>query len=260
MEICVKHNNKSYLINTDNGIDISIPTEFKQNFGPKFYDEFYPSVSYYKTNSHEYNLDNNGDCNVPIIKLNIHCSGTHTECAQHIDKEAPCINEYNNLNFIPSQLITLNSVNSTNEKYHCDILEQDKIITKQQLEKKINKNCSTFLKGLIIRTLPNKLTKCNNNYNLVPHPFFTNDAIMFIKSLGVEHIVVDIPSIDKYNDNGKLGNHHVFFKDNNKFNLNTITEFAYIPNNCNDGKCFLNLQISNFNLDAAPSRPILFLI
>ena len=41
-------------------------------------------------------------------------------------------------------------------------------------------------------------------------------------------------------------------------NENTITEFVYIPDECRDGKFFLNLNIANFNLDAAPSRPTLY--
>ena len=75
----------------------------------------------------------------------------------------------------------------------------------------------------------------------------------------MQHILVDTPSIDRCNDNGKLGNHHIFFKDKNRTaNSNTITELVYIPNKYKDGKYFLNLGISNFVLDAAPSRPILF--
>ena len=42
------------------------------------------------------------------------------------------------------------------------------------------------------------------------------------------------------------------------YNTNTITEFVYIPNDCKDGKYFVNLGVSNFILDAAPSRPIIF--
>ena len=38
---------------------------------------------------------------------------------------------------------------------------------------------------------------------------------------------------------------------------NTITELCYIPNTVKDGTYILNIQIPNFTLDAAPSRPIL---
>lgn len=38
----------------------------------------------------------------------------------------------------------------------------------------------------------------------------------------------------------------------------TITEFVYVPSTVNDGYYMLNLQVSPIQLDAAPSRPILF--
>ena len=260
MNIKIELDNKSYLVNTDKGIDLSIPTDFKTDNGPRFYEKRNPELNYYTESDKEYNLENGGGCNVPIIKLNIHCSGTHTECANHIIKNAPLINKLLIPDYIPSQLITVNPEDSTTEKYHVDTDKEDRFITKVQLEKIIDLNCLSFNKCLIIRTKPNDLEKCNQDYNKTPHPFLTNEAIVFIKNAGFQHIVVDMPSIDRYNDDGKLGNHHIFFTDNNISNKNTVTEFVYIPNSCKDGKFFLNLNIANFNLDAAPSRPIIYSI
>ena len=46
----------------------------------------------------------------------------------------------------------------------------------------------------------------------------------------MKHLLIDTPSVDRYNDNGKLGNHHIFFSDDKGYNYNTITEFAFIKN------------------------------
>jgi len=82
--------------------------------------------------------------------------------------------------------------------------------------------------------------------------------------MDIEHLIVDIPSIDRMNDHGLLGNHRIFW--NNGQNINekvnqhskkTITEMSYISNNIKDGFFFLNLQIPHFVCDAAPSRPLL---
>ena len=98
------------------------------------------------------------------------------------------------------------------------------------------------------------------NYNFDNHPFFSNEAIYFLKSKGVKHIVVDTPSIDKFNDDGKLGNHKIFFSGKDgSINKNTVTELAFIPNHCLDGKYLLCIGSPNFKLDAAPSRPIIYL-
>ena len=258
MNIKIELDNKSYLVNTGKGIDLSIPTDFKTNVGPRFYEKRNPELNYYTESNKEYNLENGGGCNVPIIKLNIHCSGTHTECANHIIKDSPLINELLIPDYIPSQLITVNPEHSSTENYHSDTDKEDRFITKIQLEKIIDLNSLSFNKCLIIRTNPNSLEKCNQDYNKTPHPFLTNEAIVFIKDAGFKHIVVDMPSIDRYNDGGELGNHHIFFTDGSIANKNTITELVYIPDTAADGKYFLNLNISNFKLDAAPSRPFIY--
>ena len=48
-------------------------------------------------------------------------------------------------------------------------------------------------------------------YSINPAPFFTNDAIKYLSSLNIQHLIVDIPSIDRMNDNGILGNHRIFW-------------------------------------------------
>ena len=258
MKINIEYNKKTYKLDSNSGIDISIPRSFRKDEAPKFYDTETPYVDYFQSKNKKYNLENSGPCNVPIIKFNIHCSGTHTECANHIIKNAPTINKIKNISFIPSQLITIEPIKHTNEGYHCNLDENDCVITKAQLSNSILDN-DLFNDGLIIRTIPNDIDKCNRDYNLKHHPFLSNDAILFLKNRGIKHLIIDTPSIDRYDDNGKLGNHNLFFREGNSmYNTNTITEFVYIPNDCKDGKYFVNLGVSNFILDAAPSRPIIF--
>ena len=122
---------------------------------------------------------------------------------------------------------------------------------KKQLQKNIPESCS----GLIIRTIPNDDSKKTRDYHLKPAPFFTNDAIDHINELGVKHLLVDIPSLDKADDGGQLGNHKKFFKQGK-----TISELLFIPNDLKDGFGFLQIQIPNWGLDAAPSRPIFYSI
>jgi kynurenine formamidase len=87
----------------------------------------------------------------------------------------------------------------------------------------------------------------------VSAPFLTSDAIDHINQLGVKHLLVDLPSIDKTDDGGVLGNHRSFFNKGD-----TISELLYIPNDLLDGFGFLQIQIPNWSLDSAPSRPIFF--
>ena len=87
-----------------------------------------------------------------------------------------------------------------------------------------------------------------------------------IAAVGIQHLLVDMPSIDLAFDEGKLVNHHFFWNvEQGSHDLNgstpsskTITEMIYVPNDISDGRYLLQIQITNFMSDAAPSRPIIF--
>ena len=252
--------NNIYSFDSAAGIDISIPMQFNKNQNPKFYDSSKPIKRYYTFDENEYSIDTGAGCNVPLIELNVHCMGTHTESANHISNNGATIDMIKNLSFIPSQLITIKPTSNTDENYHASLNNEDLFITKIQLESQIEDN--NFLDAIIIRTMPNEEHKKVKNYNSTHHPFLTTEAIKFIRDAGIKHLLIDTPSIDKYDDGGKLGNHHIFFNNNNNdnFNYNTITELIFVPDNCNDGEYLLNIGLPNFNLDAAPSRPIIYRI
>ena len=87
----------------------------------------------------------------------------------------------------------------------------------------------------------------------------------YIVSLGVKHLLVDTPSVDRLFDDGILSAHNIFWETKEKsLNVNaaykTITEMVFVPNEVKDGKYLLNLQIAPFAADASPSRPILYKI
>ena len=184
--------------------------------------------------------------------MDIHCTGTHTESISHVIDSEVKITDVCPNGMIPTCLVSVElcEANETNESYHSDIVN-DKLITKKELQKNITDSCS----GLIIRTIPNDVSKKTRDYDLDPAPFFTNDAIDHINELGVKHLLVDIPSLDKANDGGQLGNHKKFFKQGK-----TISELLFIPDDLKDGFGFLQIQIPNWGLDAAPSRPIFYSI
>ena len=120
---------------------------------------------------------------------------------------------------------------------------------------------------MIIRTLPNELDKQSRHYNQDNQPaFFSREAILYLNELGVEHLLVDLPSIDRLHDDGLMTCHHLFWQviesthqpSPNSLINKTITEMIYVDNQLSDGFYFLNLQIPAFVNDAAPSRPVLY--
>ncbi|WP_199611129.1 cyclase family protein [Flocculibacter collagenilyticus] len=211
-----------------------------------------------------------GSCNVTQITMNPHCNGTHTECVGHIVHNPISINQTLNDSLIPCTLISVTptpSQNQSKEQYDPSIDEGDKLITKQQLMHQIQHINNECLTALVIRTLPNEQSKqraCYSEHN--QPPYFTNDAIEYLNERGVTHLLVDMPSIDKMFDQGHMSNHHIFWQvaplarlcgDDTQLSK-SITEMVYVGNTLEDGLYLLNLQIAPFELDAAPSRPLLY--
>jgi len=185
-----------------------------------------------------------------------HCNGTHTECVGHITNERTSIRDCLKEVLIPALLITVEPVSA----------DGDAVIGAEELDAKL----SIFEKGegkaLIVRTLPNGEGKLSAQYDdaNIP-PYFTAEAIRMITALGFAHLLVDVPSIDRIFDDGKLINHRIFWnveegsvETNANTRINsTITELIYVPEEVPDGGYLLNLQIAPFDSDCAPSRPIL---
>ncbi len=77
----------------------------------------------------------------------------------------------------------------------------------------------------------------------------------------MKHLLIDLPSVDKERDEGKLLAHKAFwnYPENPREDC-TITELIYVPDSINDGRYLLNLQIASFHNDASPSKPVLYKI
>ena len=249
MKIQINHNDQVYNIDLKEGHDLSIRNDFSGN-APIFYGAEQPKVLPQHSGDFIGDLESGGSCNVPIVSCNIHCTGTHTECISHIQDSKFKITDKCPRGLIPSYLITVEPVaaNSIKDSYHCDISGSN-VVSKEAIKSKISTPCES----LIIRTLPNDESKLSRNYDEVSAPFLTSDAMDHINQIGVKHLLVDLPSIDKADDGGVLGNHRSFFNKGD-----TISELLYIPNDLLDGFGFLQIQIPNWSLDSAPSRPIFF--
>lgn len=192
------------------------------------------------------------------IFFNPHGHGTHTECLGHITREFHSINQCLKQFFFTAQLISVEP-----EK-----IDDDLVITKSQIQKAIDCRASLAMtEAIIIRTLPNKESKKSTNYSHTNPPYLSEDAAVFIRESGIQHLLIDLPSVDREEDEGKLLAHKAFWNVKDVNNLNddarldcTITEMIFVANEIQDGSYVLNLQIAAFENDASPSKPILYKI
>jgi len=188
------------------------------------------------------------------IQFNPHGHGTHTECLGHITHDFYSVNQSLKKFFFIAELISVEP----------ELIGDDRIITKNAIEKALN---GKIPEAIIIRTLPNNTSKLSKKYSHTNPPFLAEDAAGFICESGIQHLLIDLPSVDKERDEGKLLAHKAFWNVTDVKNLNadarldcTITEMIYVANNVLDGSYLLNLQIASFENDASPSKPILYSI
>jgi kynurenine formamidase len=246
-------------------IDISIPLKFNGP-QPNAYGVETAASKPYETGGLVGDTRRGGSCNFEQYTFIPHCNGTHTECVGHITHERISVVDCLKDVLIPAVLISVEpeTASETKEIYSIKLAASDRLITRKSLQT----NGLSIESGtaLIIRTLPNDDSKLTRQYNETIPPFFTTEAMEYIVSLGVKHLLVDLPSIDRLYDEGKLSNHRIFWDiEQGSFETDatarldhTITELIYVPNDIKDGTFILNLQIAPFAADAAPSRPVLF--
>ena len=188
------------------------------------------------------------------IFFNPHGHGTHTECLGHITRELYSINQALKQFFFMAELVSV-SLEKRGE---------DLVITKEAVEKALNGKTP---EAIIIRTVPNEDSKKSRKYSHSNPPYLEEAAARFIRECGIQHLLIDLPSVDKEKDEGKLLAHKAFWNvtDVNQLNADarlnaTITEMIFVPDTITDASYLLNIQIASFENDASPSKPVLYAI
>tara|TARA_B110000483_G_C18082131_1_gene498533 strand:+ start:255 stop:1004 length:750 start_codon:yes stop_codon:yes gene_type:complete len=187
-----------------------------------------------------------GSVNFRNISFNPHGHGTHTECIGHITKEVFSVNKLVKQYFFMAKVVTIKPEQNN----------ADQMITKSQIKSifELNK-----VDALVVRTLPNDVSKLSRQYSSTNPAFIHHEAMQLIVDSGIEHLLIDTPSVDKEVDNGALLSHNIFWQTDRVVRKSaSITEMVYVKNTIADGNYLLNLQFAPFENDASPSRPVLF--
>jgi arylformamidase len=209
-------------------------------------------------------------CNCNVITLIPHCNGTHTESVGHLTTEPLDAHRQVPLGLIPAVLVTVEPVAAEGSPETTDPVPQpgDKLVTRRALERGWPKTLPFQPRAVVIRTLPNDTDKMQRDYTGSIPPYLSRAAAEFLVARGIEHLVVDLPSIDRSHDEGRLTAHRIFFGlpggatplARAARSRSTVTELAYIPTAVADGPYLLEIQVPAIGGDAVPSRPLLYLL
>jgi hypothetical protein len=209
----------------------------------------------------------------------VHGSCTHTESIRHIkpsfspvhinDKFAPksCWSGAALLSVPPQTLA------DCGECYLGSSDDSDLVLSRSAIEAAVDKvfagaatvdQSHAFCRAVVLRT---GLGVSGKDWSKTNPAYPTSDAIRFLlgRFPDLQHIILDVPSMDREDDGGSTPNHKIFFgvfendaPSKESFPQRFITELACIPESAEQGMYLLNLQVAPFQgTDAVPARPVL---
>ena len=274
MKITFSHQSRKFEADTAQGHDISRPIRFCDHVETASASASIPAAQRRPLAFEGFvgDVQQGGSCNVDRLDLIPHCHGTHTETVAHILKitraavaeTVPMILDVSPAALLTAALITVDPIKASesNDSYRPDFRDTDRIVTATAIETSLQQIDVGAVDALILRT-DNVLYDFESGPET---PFLSLEAMKKIVDLGVDHLLIDLPSVDRLDDGGQLSAHHVFWNvpllestaTKACLRHKTITEMITVDSALGDGLYLLNLQVAPLVADATPSRPVIF--
>ncbi|MBC6991933.1 cyclase family protein [Hymenobacter sp. BT491] len=195
-----------------------------------------------------------GSTNYKRVHVTPHGNGTHTECYGHIspDPEATlnrCLRRF----LFVAKLISVEPRQQTNG---------DQVVMLADMERELRPlwpDSGVLPEAIVLRTLPNHKAKRTRQYSGTNPTYLEPELAKYLADNHIEHLLLDLPSVDREEDAGALLAHHAFWQYPEHIRQTaTITELIFVPDEIEDGIYLLNLQVTSLELDASPSKPVLY--
>ena len=268
MEMRVVIAGREYQVRLDAARSLAIPLDFAGP-QPSFFGAPRASAAPLRLPDFVGSTEEGGSCNVAELRLIPHCNGTHIETVGHIVNDPVALAHVVGASLYPARLVTIapRVARDTAEGYGSTLGPGDRLVTRGALDAALHAVPRQESQALIVRTLPNDASKAGRVYDDTdPPPFFSTEAIGYLTDVGVEHLLVDFPSIDRMRDQGTLSNHRLFWNvppwsrtlSGKTGSRKTVTEMILVPDGIPDGLYLLDIAVPAFLSDAAPCRPVIY--
>lgn len=249
-------------------VDLSVPLDFKGR-QPRFFGAPAASSAPLQAGDFSGDVRAGGSCNCEVLTLVPHCNGTHTECLGHVTGDRVSVAGKAREGMMAALLLSvpLASFGEAGEATDPPAPASDMLVTAGNLRQAQRRLGHRPVEALVIRTLPNPESKRFRDWGRgVAPPCLSLEAVDLLVDWRVRHVLLDLPSLDRARDEGRLAGHRRFWglphagvdaADASRADA-TITEMIYVPDAVEDGLYALSLQVAPFVTDAAPSRPLLY--
>jgi arylformamidase len=245
MKIEFSHKSRAFTVDLNKGLDVSLPLEHQSPLGAWYLDP--PRIEAVRTAEFIGEVSEGSPVNFRNIFFNPHAHTTHTESLAHISTEDVPVNSiFSRFHFVA----LVHSIEPEEVQGDRVLMESDTL----------KENLNSFSpEAILIRTFPNDSDKKKRNYSHTNPAYMSLSLTKLLRDGGIQHLLIDTPSVDREEDGGALAAHHTFWNyPENMRREASISEFIFVPNEVPDGLYLLNLVPANIRNDAAISRPILF--
>jgi kynurenine formamidase len=236
--------------------------------GPGFFGADDPRVEVLRAGEWIGSTAAGGGCNVRVWRVNPHCNGTHTESASHVvDALLPPTTLAVPL-LLPALFVRVLAAraDASDDARHPVGEPDDRVIDAAALTRALAPHERPWRPpALVVQTQPDAEQARTRRYDgPSPHPYFTREAMQLLRRRGVEHLLVDTPSLDRAHDGGHMIAHRTFWElpptghapPPAHARARTVSEFVVAPATLAEGHGLLNLQLAAWANDAVPSRPV----
>ena len=251
----------------DRGVSLAIAVEFGIP-GPRHFGVGAPESRPFAVGSFSGSVATGASANCSTVTLTPHCQMTHTETVAHLTREAGDAWRVVPRGLLPAVVVSVvpEPASESSESTDPQPYATDALITKRRLRAAWPMTRMVDPVAVIVRTLPNDATKRTRNYTDLVPPYLTREAVQWLVEKRIEHLVLDVPSLDRTHDEGRMVGHRLFFglppgstaRGDAARSRATITELAFVPDEVHDGPCILSLAVPAIGGDAVPSQPIVY--
>jgi kynurenine formamidase len=193
-----------------------------------------------------------GSTNYQRVHVTPHGNGTHTECYGHISPDpAVTLNQCLRRFLFVARVVSVTPRPQPNGDF---------VVTLADLQAALAAQPDRAIpEALVLRTLPNDAAKRTRQYSGTNPTYIEPALAHFLVKQNVQHFLLDLPSVDREEDAGQLLAHHAFWCYPAEPRCGaTITELIFVPDEAADGLYLLNIQVTSLELDASPSKPVLY--
>lgn len=249
MKLTLEHpKHGSIIIDWNTAITISSQLLRTPHHNPNAYYLSPPTIEPVRVSGFTGSVEEGGAVNCEHIILEPHGNGTHTECVGHISIEEYRINTCWRIPFAFAIVVSADIIPDPSRTDGSEILNGNDCLNKLDALGYTPSVVVIRLNG--VSAFDKQYRQWSGTNPPCIHPQFAEELCR----RGIEHLMIELPSIDPEVDGGLLLAHHSFWNyPDNPRTTATITEMIVVPDEVPDGEYVIHVSLLALESDASPS-------